>query len=82
MRRFYFQRNNDASGVSGTGNVAEGCQFDSGWCALTWLTSDDPNDEVHGFYHSIERAEEIHGHGGMTKIVWIDDMSANVVVKR
>jgi len=82
MRRFYLQRDHDASGVSGLGKVAEGCQFDNGWCALVWLTSADPDDEVHGFYHSIERVEEIHGHGGMTRVAWIDDLSSNVVVHR
>lgn len=81
MRRFYLQRNQDASGVSGLGKVAEGCQFDNGWCALEWITSADPDDEVHGFYHSIERIDEIHGHGGMTKVVWIDDDSSNVVIQ-
>lgn len=80
MKRFYLQRNQDASGVSGLGRVAEGCQFDNGWCALVWLTSSDPDDEVHAFYHSIERVEEIHGHGGMTTVVWIDDESSNVIV--
>lgn len=80
MKRFFLQRNQDASGVSGLGRVAEGCQFDNGWCALVWLTSADPDDEVHAFYHSIERVEEIHGHAGMTKVVWIDDESSNVVV--
>ena len=82
MRRFYLQRNQDASGVSGLGKVAEGCQFDNGWCALVWLTSNDPDDEVHAFYHSIQRIEEIHGHGGMTSVVWIDDESSNVVVRK
>lgn len=82
MKRFYLQRDQDASGVSGLGNVAEGIQFDSGWCALAWITSHDPEDEVHSFYHDIARIEEIHGHRGMTKVVWIDDESSNVVVAR
>ncbi len=82
MRRFYLQRNQDASGVSGLGKVAEGCQFDNGWCALVWLTSADPDDEVHAFYHSVQRVEEIHGHSGMTSVVWIDDESSNVVIKK
>lgn len=82
MKRFYLRRECDASGVSGLGNVAEGCQFDNGWCALVWLTSQDPDDDVHAFYHDISRLEEIHGHQGMTKVVWVDDESSNVVVAR
>lgn len=78
MRRFYLQRNQDASGVSGTGRVAEGCQFDTGWCALVWLTA---NSSM-AYYPSIEALEHIHGHQGMTSVVWIDDESSNVVVKR
>ena len=81
MRRFYLHRDLDVSGVSGLGNVAEGCQFDSGWCALTWLTSDDETNMVVSYYKSINRVIEIHGHGGMTKVIWVDDESSNVVIK-
>lgn len=76
MKRFYLSRNQDASGVSGTGNVAEGCQFDSGWCALVWLTKNSSMC----YYPDINAVESIHGHQGMTKIVWIDDESSNVVI--
>ena len=38
MRRFYLARKVDVSGVSGTGRIAEGCTFDNGFVALTWLT--------------------------------------------
>jgi hypothetical protein len=82
MRRFYLRRDQDASGVSGLGNVAEGCQHDNGWCSLVWIVSEKEEDEVHGYYRSIKRVEEVHGHGGMTKVVWIDDESSNVVIKR
>lgn len=82
MKRFYLHRDQDASGVSGLGNVAEGCQFDTGWCALTWITSLDEQDTVISMYKSIERIEKIHGHQGMTKVVWVDDESSNVVIRR
>jgi hypothetical protein len=78
MRRFYLQRNQDASGVSGLGKVAEGCQFDTGWCALVWLTSSSSMS----YYPSIEVLESIHGHQGMTYVVWVDDESSNYVVQR
>lgn len=78
MRRFYLQRNTDVSGVSGTGNVAEGCQFDTGWCALVWLS----DKAAMAYYPSIQTVESIHGHEGSTVIKWVDDESSNVVIKR
>jgi hypothetical protein len=38
MRIFHFFRHEDASGVSGTGVVAEGVEFTNGWCAVRWLS--------------------------------------------
>lgn len=78
MKRFYLQRNKDASGISGIGKVAEGCQFDTGWCALVWLTEKSSMS----YYQNIETLESIHGHHGMTKIMWVDDESSNVVIVR
>ena len=77
MKRYYLQRNQDASGISGTGAVAEGCQFDTGWCALVWL-SDKP---TMSWYPDIETVEKIHGHSGMTKIVWVDTPSCDINIK-
>lgn len=68
MRRFYLQRDIDETGVSGTGKVAEGVVFSTGWVALTWLTS--VNSLV--FYPSFQNVEHIHGHGGKTRIVMVD----------
>lgn len=68
MRRFELHRDVDATGVSGTGAVAEGVEFSNGYCALTWRT-------VHtsvAFYPSIATLEAIHGHNGQTRIVWVD----------
>lgn len=78
MRRFFLQRNKDASGVSGTGRVAEGCQFDTGWCSLVWLT----DQSTMSYYPSIESINRIHGHQGMTQLIWIDNESSNVVISR
>ena len=77
MKRFYLQRNTDASGVSGTGRVAEGCQHDNGWCSLVWLS----DTLVCAFYQNIDCIEKIHGHAGLTKVVWVDGESTNFVVK-
>jgi hypothetical protein len=72
MRRFHLQRNEDLTGVSGTGCVAEGVVFSNGWVAMTWLT--EHISIV--FYPSIKDVEAIHGHGGMTTIVFEDDPAA------
>lgn len=68
MRRFNLVRREDVSGVSGTGIVAQGIEFDNGKASMCWL----------GTYHTIENAdnihviERIHGHDGRTTISWID----------
>lgn len=77
MKRFYLERTADISGVSGVGKIAEGCQFDTGWCALIWLT----DKSSMSFYPDIQTLDSIHGHGGATKIIWVDDESSNVVIK-
>ena len=38
MRMFQMYRLEDESGVSGTGLVAEGVQFETGKCVVGWLT--------------------------------------------
>lgn len=68
MRRFHLSRSRDLTGVSGTGIVAEGVEFSTGWVALTWLTA--VNSLV--FYPAIENVRHIHGHQGQTLIVWLD----------
>ena len=68
MRRFELHRDEDATGVSGVGRVAQGVEFDNGFCALTWLTA---HTSV-AVYPSIESLEAIHGHGGRTRIAWLD----------
>jgi hypothetical protein len=69
MRRFELHRDQDASGVSGEGVVCEGIEFTNGMCAITWLT---PVRCV-GVYENIKNVEEIHGHEGMTRVVFLDE---------
>ncbi len=68
MKRFILQRTEDLTGVSGTGEVAEGVVFYNGWVALIWKTG--ISSLV--FYPSITNVETIHGHDGKTKVVYID----------
>lgn len=67
-RRFVLRRVEDASGVSGVGDVAEGVQFSDGTAVLRWRTARSST----ATYDSIEDVEAIHGHGGRTLIVWLD----------
>lgn len=64
--RFWFQRNEDVSGVSGTGYVAEGVIFCSGKVVLCWLGELSSVN----VYESLDECIAIHGHDGATQIVW------------
>lgn len=68
-RAFVLQRDEDVTGVSGTGIVAEGVVFRDGTVALRW-TSDWPTSVV---FHDrgIESVQAVHGHDGRTQIVWV-----------
>ena len=67
-RRFVMVRSHDVSGVSGTGVVAEGTVFSNGAVAYTWLT----HLQTMAWAPSIDVLKNIHGHGGSTRIVFID----------
>lgn len=68
QRRFVMVREEDVSGVSGTGVVAEGCLHSNGWVSFTWLT----HLQSLVWYPSLEVLESVHGHEGKSKIVFID----------
>lgn len=57
-------RHQDATGVSGTGRVAEVAEFEDGTAVLRWL-SGTPSTVV---YESLEHVTRIHGHGGSTEV--------------
>lgn len=67
MRRFHLVRREDLTGVSGTGMVAEGVEFEDGQCVMSWLT------QFHslGIYPNSETLIRIHGHEGRTTIEWL-----------
>lgn len=68
MRRFELHRDVDATGISGTGVVAQGVVFDDGHCAMRWL----PGVTSTVIYDCLADVEAIHGHGGMTRVVLLD----------
>lgn len=81
MKTFELHRDEDETGVSGTGVVAEGCVFSDGcatpyasegfggpgWCAMRW--KNEPKTTT--LFPSLSVVEIIHGHGGKTRIVWL-----------
>ena len=68
MRTFNLQRDDDETGISGTGVVAQGIEFDDGTVAMRWLTS----TASFGLYDNIEELVIIHGHEGRTYPVFHD----------
>lgn len=68
QRRFLLYRREDATGVSGTGSVAEGVEWCDGTVSMRWCVEGKPRGTT--FYNSAAEVEEIHGHDGRTQIVW------------
>jgi len=76
-RAFVLQREIDNTGISGTGVVAWGVEFPDDVCAVRW-TGQWPTSVV---FHErgIESVIAIHGHGGQTKVVYLDDVNTEEV---
>lgn len=73
MRIFFLVRDQDFSGVSGTGIVAEGVEFSNGNCAMRWrgrLSSV-------AIYESMDMLVSIHGHSGRTRIHYDEEPVSN-----
>lgn len=66
--RFWLVRDEDETGVSGTGKIASGVMFGDGSCALRWNTAMKST----AVYASHDDLMGIHGHGGKTRCVWVD----------
>jgi hypothetical protein len=62
---FHLERDEDETGVSGIGYVAEGIIFSNGKVVLSWLTEATSL----AVYENMRHLEAIHGHGGKTRIV-------------
>lgn len=68
MRTFRLVRNEDVTGVSGTGVVAEGVEFTDGCVVLRWVGKYPTSVVWHD--RGVESVEAIHGHDGKTEIRW------------
>ena len=71
IRRFVLERHEDATGISGTGVVAEGVEFTDGIVVLKWIVGDHRSIVI--WNQGIESVKAIHGHDGKTEVVWLDD---------
>jgi len=67
--RFELHRDVDISDISGTGIVAEGVEFTDKSVTLRWRSEWPASVVCDG---GIESVKAIHGHGGQTRIVWLD----------
>lgn len=73
MRAFYLIRSEDPTGVSGTGRVAEGIEFQDGTVALRWCVGEHHSTVI---WPSMQSVVEIHGHDGRTSPIFLFEESA------
>ena len=70
-RRFELHRDVDRSAISGTGIVADGVVFPDGVVVLRWRGNWPTSTVIH--QNGVAAVRAIHGHGGDSRIVWVDD---------
>ena len=79
-RTFHVQRDQDITGVSGTGVVADGCEFPDGTTVVRWreLPQGHPNYQrgvraTTVIFPNPQAVEALHGHNGATHLAWDDE---------
>lgn len=72
MKTFILRRDTDVTGVSGTGDIAEGAEFSDGTVVLRW--GPNPQRGVTrssiAVWPDVDSMIAIHGHDGATRVVW------------
>lgn len=68
MKRFYLDRKEDTSGVSGTGIIAYGVIYPSGTVVMEWVTTYGSI----AIYKSIDEIQVLHAKKGKTELVYLD----------
>lgn len=68
MRLFRLIRDEDVTGVSGTGVVAEGIEFSDGRVAIRWIVGEHRSTVT---WDNINAVIAIHGHNGATILDWV-----------
>lgn len=71
ISKFYLNRVEDESGVSGTGIVAVGVKLPSGRCILEWVSKRTSANSL-GIYDDMDDLKKVHGHDGKTEVVYYD----------
>jgi hypothetical protein len=71
-KRFILYREEDATGVSGTGVVATGVVWPDGHAALRWKADDHESASSTSVWSSVADLLRVHGHGGLSKIFYLD----------
>jgi hypothetical protein len=69
IRTFQVVRDEDVSGVSGVGVIAEGVLFSSGKVFVNWISM----HKIVEMADSVAEWQAVHGHEGRTRIVWDDE---------
>jgi hypothetical protein len=72
VKRFELHRDEDETGISGTGVVCQGVEFDDGSVAMKWIVGDFRSAVIWDPSMGMTAVEAIHGHNGRTRIVWLD----------
>jgi len=67
---FSLRRDEDHSGVSGTGDVAWGVEFPDGTAVLRWHADSNGMPHCTSLWDSLEDIQKIHGHAGATRVVF------------
>jgi hypothetical protein len=67
-KQFRLVRESDESGVSGEGHVVDGIVWADGTVSLRWRTHHRSTSS----YDSIDAVKAIHGHGGKTRVEWVE----------
>lgn len=65
----------DITGISGLGVIAEFCVFSDDFTVIRWLGGPPQYQPKHEIYDNrgIEPFEQVSGHHGATKVIWIDE---------
>jgi len=66
LKTFILQRNDDETGISGTGIVARGVVLESGQVVMEWRTFHSSIT----IFKNIEDVAAIHGHNGKTVVIF------------
>lgn len=76
-RLFFLQRNQDLSGVSGTGDVAWGVEWPDGTAVLRWHADANGAPHCTSLWNSVEDIKRIHGHEGATELIYYDEVQVS-----